>query len=144
MLHFVQNVLQYITVEVIEPRFRGLLRDIREAEDVEAVMATHAEFVNACMRDCMLHDIDMLDRLGAVQRICLNLSAIAESSGAASTGSSYAPDAAERAEECVLKFREEAGRAVAALERAAVPGSGLAHLVTRLNFNGFYHEQQQY
>ena len=141
MLHFVQNVLQYITVEVIEPRFRVLLRDIGEAEDVEAVMATHSEFVDACMRDCMLHDPDMHARLGAAQKICLSLSAIAESSCTAA-GVAYVPDAAERAEECVLKFREEAGKAVAALERAAVPGSGLAHLVTRLNFNGYYHEQQ--
>jgi len=37
MLHFVQNLIYYITVEVLEPRWHSLIGDVKKAATVDDV-----------------------------------------------------------------------------------------------------------
>ena len=52
MLHFLQNIEHYMLFEVLEPNWHVLTQKLRAAESLDALLAHHAEFLDASLREC--------------------------------------------------------------------------------------------
>lgn len=61
MLNFVQNLLNYMTFEVIESHWNELEDQMTKVTNVDNVIDHHVKFLDACMRDCMISSEQFLD-----------------------------------------------------------------------------------
>ena len=75
MLHFLQNFMYYITVEVIEPNWATMDEALRRATTVDEVIEAHDKFLDACMKEGMLFWPKILKRLERIKSICLRFAA---------------------------------------------------------------------
>lgn len=55
MLHFVQQVQYYINFEVLECSWDELLKKVKDAEDLDQIIAAHQEFLDAITTRSLLH-----------------------------------------------------------------------------------------
>ena len=75
MLHFLQNFMYYITVEVIEPNWAVMDEAMRRASTLDDVIEAHDRFLDACMKEGMLFWPKILKRLERIKSICLRFAA---------------------------------------------------------------------
>eukprot|EP00850_Spirogloea_muscicola_P019044 SM000182S03934 [mRNA] locus=s182:96545:102744:+ [translate_table: standard] len=68
MLHFIRNLQQYSTYEVLEPRWYTMVVKIAECKSVDEVMDHHSEFLNGCLAQCLLQH-PKLFRIAVVQKL---------------------------------------------------------------------------
>lgn len=56
MLYFLQNLLYYISYEVLEPRWHKLMQQLThpDIKTVDNVRKHHIDFLNACLKECLL------------------------------------------------------------------------------------------
>ena len=70
MLNFVQNLQYYMMFEVLEPNWIELERDLRKASTIDDVLARHNDFLDKCLRDCLLSSRDILENISRLMTIC--------------------------------------------------------------------------
>ena len=95
MLHFLQNFMYYMTVEVIEPNWAAMDVAIRGSATIDEVIEAHDRFLDACMKEGMLFWPKILKRLERIKSICLRFAAIT-STFAASLAPPSSPPASPR------------------------------------------------
>lgn len=61
MLNFVQNLLNYMTFEVIESHWNDFEERMHTVSNVDNVIDSHMAFLDACMRDCMINSEQFID-----------------------------------------------------------------------------------
>lgn len=71
MLHFLQNFVYYVTLEVIGPRGHELEMWLDKAEDLDEVMELHEKFLDTCLKECLLASQDLLKILTKIMTTCL-------------------------------------------------------------------------
>ena len=71
MLHFLQNFVYYMTLEVIGPRGHELETKLDEAEDMDVVLDLHERFLDSCLKECLLASQDLLKILTKLMTTCL-------------------------------------------------------------------------
>lgn len=71
MLHFLQNFVYYMTLEVIGPRGHELETKLDEAEDMDVVLDLHERFLDTCLKECLLASQDLLKILTKLMTTCL-------------------------------------------------------------------------
>lgn len=71
MLHFLQNFVYYMTVEVISPRSHEMQAGMVEAQDIDEVLALHERFLDTCLKECLLASQDLLKVLTKLLTTCL-------------------------------------------------------------------------
>lgn len=87
MLNFVQNLQYYMMFEVLEPNWIELEKRLRTASTIDDVLTRHNDFLDKCLRDCLLSSRDILENMSRLMTICttftghMQLSSL-ESSGA--------------------------------------------------------------
>jgi len=71
MLHLLHNLQYYMAFEVIEPNWHVLEPRVRAANSVDEVIAHHHEFLDSCLKECMLRDAGLLKVLARLLTICV-------------------------------------------------------------------------
>lgn len=71
MLHFLQNFVYYMTLEVIGPRSHELEEALTQAGDIDEVLALHERFLDTCLKECLLASQDLLKILTKLMTTCL-------------------------------------------------------------------------
>jgi len=71
MLHFLQNFVYYMALEVISPRSHQLQQGLLEAQDMDEVMGLHEKFLDSCLKECLLASQDLLKILTKIMTTCL-------------------------------------------------------------------------
>jgi hypothetical protein len=71
MLHFIQNFVYYMTLEVIHPRVTQLERDVREVTDMDRLLEIHEKFLDGCLRECLLANPELLKVLTKIMTTAL-------------------------------------------------------------------------
>jgi gamma-tubulin complex component 2 len=61
ILFFVQQVLAFMTEEVLEPNWRDLEVKMEKAKTVDQFLKDHFDFLNTCRKECMLIDYRYLE-----------------------------------------------------------------------------------
>lgn len=60
MLVFVQQLLYFCTSEVVEPNWNALMRRLGEVKTVDELMQDHVDFLDTCLKECMLTNSKLL------------------------------------------------------------------------------------
>lgn len=71
MLHFLQNFVYYMTIEVFSPRSHEMMEAMREARDMDEVIRLHEVFLDTCLKECLLASQDLLRILTKITTTCL-------------------------------------------------------------------------
>jgi Gamma tubulin complex component C-terminal len=71
MLHFLQNFVYYMTLEVIGPRGNDMQEGMSVAEDMDEVINLHEKFLDTCLKECLLASQELLKILTKIMTTCL-------------------------------------------------------------------------
>lgn len=71
MLHFLQNFVYYITYEVIVPRSHAMEDAMKTVHDMDELLSVHENFLDACLRECLLASQELLRILTKLTTTCL-------------------------------------------------------------------------
>jgi gamma-tubulin complex component 2 len=71
MLHCVQNLEYHMMVEVIEPHWCLFLQRIAKVNNVDEILACHCDFLDSCLKDCMLTIPPILRTVTKLLSICV-------------------------------------------------------------------------
>ncbi|XP_021928970.1 gamma-tubulin complex component 2-like isoform X2 [Zootermopsis nevadensis] len=72
MLNCVQNLEYYMMVEVIEPNWVTFLASINKVNNVDDVLVCHSDFLDNCLKDCMLTNPSLLRTVNKLMAICVH------------------------------------------------------------------------
>ncbi|KAK4536796.1 hypothetical protein CDCA_CDCA09G2821 [Cyanidium caldarium] len=80
MLDLLQTLLRYMTIDVIEARWSALLGRLQEASrggegtpslpSIDELMQVHQEFLDTCLKECLMTHIRLLKALRQVTKAC--------------------------------------------------------------------------
>ncbi|XP_074030590.1 gamma-tubulin complex component 2 isoform X2 [Leptinotarsa decemlineata] len=70
MLHCIQNLEYHMMVEVIEPHWSTFLQRIGKVNNVDEILSCHCDFLNNCLKDCMLTIPEILSTIIKLLIIC--------------------------------------------------------------------------
>ena len=72
MLHFQQNFVYYMMVEVIQPRYHQFEVAMRGVSSIDDVLRCHGDFQDTCLKECLISaDEQLLKILTKLMTICL-------------------------------------------------------------------------
>lgn len=151
MLNFVQNLQYYMTFEVLEPNWRQLEKDLRSASNIDDVLLMHNDFLDKCLRDCMLSSREVLKTMSRLLAICISFTRhIQHATGSQRSSLAYGgrerlwsddiggspANVKEMVSDCDQRFTRELVKLLEQLHLAS--SEGVSSMVARLDFNGFY------
>ncbi|RLN64304.1 hypothetical protein BBP00_00003556 [Phytophthora kernoviae] len=71
MLHFQQNFVYYMMFEVISPRWHDFQQQLACAGTVDDILEFQGEFLDICLKECLLTDPDLLRVLTKLMTVCM-------------------------------------------------------------------------
>ena len=71
MLHFLQNLVYYVTFEVVEPAWHEFMKGVERSERIDHVVEAHGIFLDRCLRECLFGDQELLRVLMKLMTTCL-------------------------------------------------------------------------
>ncbi|XP_074643157.1 gamma-tubulin complex component 2-like [Tubulanus polymorphus] len=74
MLNFVQNFEYYMMFEVLEPNWVVFENNLSSVSNLDDVLAYHTDFLNVCLKDCMLTNPDLLKIVHKLMMVCVTFS----------------------------------------------------------------------
>ncbi|KAJ3061443.1 hypothetical protein HDU98_002651, partial [Podochytrium sp. JEL0797] len=77
MLMFVQQFLHFICFDVIEPSWRVFEAELVKVTTVEEVLKIHNDFLDTCLKDCLLTNQKLLKHFGSLMKVCTDFSLFA-------------------------------------------------------------------
>ncbi|CAI5704042.1 hypothetical protein KXD40_002413 [Peronospora effusa] len=79
MLHFQQNFVYYMMFEVISPRWHDFQQQLATAGTVDDILEFQGEFLDICLKECLLTDPDLLRVLTRLMMVCMTFANSIES-----------------------------------------------------------------
>lgn len=74
MLNFVQNFEYYMMFEVIEPNWQLFESNLEAVSNIDDVLAHHSDFLNSCLKECMLMSPKLLKIVHKLMVVCVTFS----------------------------------------------------------------------
>ncbi|KAH8288930.1 hypothetical protein KR054_012439, partial [Drosophila jambulina] len=72
MMNAIQNLEYYMMIEIIEPNWHIFIEKMQAVENVDNVLKLHQDFIDSCLKNCMLSESSHLNRaIFKLCRICL-------------------------------------------------------------------------
>ncbi|CAF0794160.1 unnamed protein product [Adineta ricciae] len=71
MLHFVQNLLYYMSFEVIESHWHAFQNNLKKVTNIDELLKFHILFLDNCLRDCMLTSVHLLRHIHKIMATCV-------------------------------------------------------------------------
>ncbi|XP_073828150.1 gamma-tubulin ring protein 84 isoform X2 [Musca autumnalis] len=140
MMNAVQNLEYYMMIEVIEPNWHIFIQNMSKVENVDEVLSFHQDFLDSCLKNCMLTDATSLNRsIFKMCNICLKFCEFIQSESSMAPTDTFS----ERVKRFDLEFT---GLLIGLLKQindvaSDNPSDRFINLVHRINFNSFYNEQ---
>lgn len=70
MQHFVRNLVYYMTIEAIEPRWAEMQRELATCETVDELSAAHERFLDTSLKECLLTSLEVFKPLDRLVALC--------------------------------------------------------------------------
>ena len=140
--------------EVLEPNWAQLVKGLHAVSNIDDVLLMHNDFLDKCLRDCMLSNRDVLTTMSRLLAICVSFTRhirMANTQGKPDNRvqrSEYGgrsrllsddgggPSVKEKVLECERKFRSDLVQLLEWLY--SMSSEGVGSMAARLDFNGFY------
>ncbi|PFX19929.1 Gamma-tubulin complex component 2 [Stylophora pistillata] len=71
MLHFVQTYEHYMMFEVLEPSWHVMEKSLKTVTNIDGVLENHNDFLDRCLKDCMLTNIELLKVVSKLMLVCV-------------------------------------------------------------------------
>lgn len=71
MMHLVQNLQYYMLFEVVEPNWHVLMDSLRKVSNIDDVLIHHNDFLDKCLKDCMLTTPQLLKIVSKLMLVCV-------------------------------------------------------------------------
>lgn len=71
MMNAVQNIGYYMMIEVVEPNWHAFLEKMKTVENVDEVLAVHQNFIDSCLKNCMLTDANLQRTSSKLFKVCV-------------------------------------------------------------------------
>lgn len=71
MLHFVQTYEHYMMFEVLEPSWHVMEKSLKTVTNIDGVLEKHNDFLDRCLKDCMLTNIELLKVVSKLMLVCV-------------------------------------------------------------------------
>ncbi|XP_071785890.1 gamma-tubulin complex component 2-like [Asterias amurensis] len=71
MLHLVQNLQYYMMFEVVEPNWQIMETKLRQISNIDDVLDIHTDFLDKCLKDCMLTNPELLKIVSKLMLVCV-------------------------------------------------------------------------
>lgn len=71
MLHFVQNLLYYMSFEVIESHWHTFQNNLKKVTNIDELLKFHILYLDNCLRDCMLTSVHLLRHIHKIMATCV-------------------------------------------------------------------------
>lgn len=72
MMTAIQNLEYYMMIEVIEPVWHVFMQQLAKAKNIDDVLAYHEDFLDHCLKNCMLTNTELLKRIITVCNTCIS------------------------------------------------------------------------
>eukprot|EP00056_Hartaetosiga_gracilis_P009294 m.133078 g.133078 ORF g.133078 m.133078 type:complete len:773 (-) comp13096_c1_seq12:855-3173(-) len=153
MLNFVLTLQHYMLIEVVEEHWHRFLSRVNDVDTLSALVSAHDEYIDSCLRKCMLTNRSLLKILSKILRISNVFATFLEKfvvfaesevrleSHRHPTDTSTSRDLVARETEKLEKgYSMLMGELIETLTAVSEQENehGLSSLVLLLNFNGFY------
>ncbi|TMW60195.1 hypothetical protein Poli38472_000237 [Pythium oligandrum] len=79
MLHFQQNLVYYMMVEVISPRWHSFHKKLTAVVTVDNILECHRAFLDLCLKECLLSDPELLRMIYKLMHCCSTMASQLES-----------------------------------------------------------------
>ena len=66
MLQFCKNYMYYMQIEVLEPNLHKLKAQLRTVKTIDDVMLHHANFLDECLKQCLLTDQNLFKIISSI------------------------------------------------------------------------------
>lgn len=74
MLHFIQNFIYYMMLEVIEPNWANMMEQTSKQETADGLISLHRNCLKRIMENCLLTDASLFKSLAKIMSTCLTFS----------------------------------------------------------------------
>lgn len=71
MMNAIQNLEYYMMIEVIEPVWNVFMQQMAKAKNIDDVLGFHEDFLDHCLKNCMLTYPELLKRIVGVCNSCI-------------------------------------------------------------------------
>jgi gamma-tubulin complex component 2 len=71
MMNAIQNLEYYMMIEVIEPVWHVFMQQMAKAKNIDDVLGFHEDFLDHCLKNCMLTYPELLKRIISVCKSCI-------------------------------------------------------------------------
>ncbi|KRF82554.1 gamma-tubulin complex component 2 homolog isoform X3 [Drosophila virilis] len=142
MMNAVQNLEYYMMIEIIEPNWHIFIEKMKNVENVDMVLSLHQDFLDLCLKNCMLTETSHLNRaIFKLCKICLKFCEFIQSESTLDETDTFA----ERVKRFDLEFTGMLISFLKQINDLAKDNTAdrFMNLVHRINFNGFYSEQME-
>jgi gamma-tubulin complex component 2 len=76
MINFVKNIIYYFFNEVIEPNYINFINSLVSSKSIDDIINSHENFLNICLKECLIDNTDLLDSINNIIQTCLVYSKI--------------------------------------------------------------------
>ncbi|XP_059621004.1 gamma-tubulin complex component 2 homolog isoform X2 [Phlebotomus argentipes] len=139
MMNAIQNISYYMMVEVIEPNWHVLNQNMATVENVDDVLRVHQNFLDMCLKNCMLIHTDLLKSITRLLKICTHFCDFIQAESAMEPSETFS----ENVKRFDLEFTGLLIGLIKHINDVANDNAAdkLINLLHRINFNSFYSDQ---
>ncbi|KMZ10638.1 gamma-tubulin complex component 2 homolog isoform X2 [Drosophila simulans] len=140
MMNAIQNLEYYMMIEIIEPNWHIFIEKMKTVENVDNVLRLHQDFLDSCLKNCMLTESSHLNRsIFKLCKICLKYCEFIQ----VETPLDPADTFSERVKRFDLEFTSLLIAFLKQIISMAKKNTAdcFMNLVHRINFNAFYTDQ---
>ncbi|CAG0923498.1 unnamed protein product [Notodromas monacha] len=142
MVHLVQTLQHCMIFDVVEPAWREMMTRIGQAVAMDQVITMHKDFIDACLKDCMLTYPRVLQILRGIFNVCMEFCNLVEKS-AGIDGVKFDKNEELRVEKLDVAFSTLALELInLASDDAGVISATVKNMLRRLNYNAHYSDVQ--
>ncbi|XP_017055579.1 gamma-tubulin complex component 2 homolog isoform X2 [Drosophila ficusphila] len=140
MMNAIQNLEYYMMIEIIEPNWHIFIEKMKKVENVDNVLRLHQDFLDSCLKNCMLTESSHLNRaIFKLCKICLRFCEFIQLESSLDPADTFS----ERVKRFDLEFT---GLLISFLKQITSmakknTADRFMNLVHRINFNSFYSDQ---
>jgi gamma-tubulin complex component 2 len=134
MLHFLQNIHQYLSYEVLEPSWHSLDESITRATGLDEILQVHSKFLDSCLRQAMLTNSKLMRILNLLFNQCSRLAGL-------KILDLESPEDASRLSSITSEFNKMIRMFLEALQYFSSRDYDyhLGNLFSRIDYNSFYY-----
>jgi len=143
MMNAIQNLEYYMMIEVIEPVWHVFMQQMAKAKNIDDVLIFHEDFLDHCLKNCMLTYPELLHRIINVCNTCIKFCQFIEAQTVddESSGAKTATFS-EKVTKYDEVFTSDVVRLLDAVHEIAEKDNSekFVSLSNRINFNHYYTE----